>query len=162
MLRLIGLDSGPLGLLTHPKPALDKQGQPTPPMLCFAWLQEVLRSEVVVALPSIAHYELRREYLLRANTVSLQKLDALREVVEFLPMDDAVLEEAALLWAKVRASGRPTADPKALDIDCLVATQVRLFARSLGLGEDEWIVATTDVGDLPRLAPAATWNAISS
>jgi len=61
----------------------------------------------------------------------------------------------------VRASGRPTADPKALDIDCLVATQTRLFAQSLGLGDDEWIVATTDVGDLPRLAPAATWNAIS-
>lgn len=154
MLRLVGLDSGPLSLLTHPKPSPFAEG-------CLVWLEGLLLSEIIVVLPSIADYELRREYVLRGNAVSLDKLDALREIVEFASLSEAALIEAASLWAKVRRSGEPTADPKALDIDCLVATQIRLFAQSEGLGEAEFIVATTDVGDLPRLAPAARWQDIS-
>jgi len=154
MLRLVGLDSGPLGLLTHPKPSETAQA-------CIRWLGALLVADVAVVLPSIAHYELRREYLLRDNTVSLEKLETLREVLDISAMNDAVLDEAAQLWAKVRRGGQPTAGSKALDIDCLVATQIRIFAREMGVSETEWMVATTDVGDLPRLAPAAHWPDIS-
>jgi hypothetical protein len=109
----------------------------------------------------MADYELRREYLLRGNDVSLKKLDSLRKVVSYLPVSDTALNDAATLWAKTRAAGKPTADPKALDADCIIVAQIREFANELGLGNDEFIIATVDIGDLPRLAPAARWTDIS-
>lgn len=153
MPQLVGLDSGPLGLLTHPKPSSEA-------IACANWLRDLLVAQVRVLLPAIVDYELRREYLLRGNAVSLRKLDALRNSVEFVPLSQDALERAAALWAQVRQAGRPTSDPKALDGDCILAAQVRLIAEAAGLGDDEFIIATTDVGDFPFLAPAEKWQNI--
>ena len=55
---------------------------------------------------------------------------------------------AASLWAIVRQTGRPTASPDSLDVDCILAAQA-LDAASIG---DRVIVATSNVVHLSRLA----------
>jgi predicted nucleic acid-binding protein len=109
-------------------------------------------------VPSIADYELRREYLRRHSAGALRELDAIARRLDVPPISDAVLRRAAALWAQSRQSGRPTSDPKALDNDCILVAQSRLEAEALYLRDDEWTIATSDVGDLPFLAPAALWR----
>ncbi len=152
-LQLVVLDTGPLGLVTHPKPSPDAKA-------CLAWLQHLLDQDVRVLVPAIADYELRREYLLRRNTISLRKLDLLSEAGLFLPLSGEALHHAAQLWAQTRQAGRPTSDAKALDGDCILVAQVQLEAARLELEESEWMIATTDVGDIPHLAPAKLWSEI--
>ena len=65
---------------------------------------------------------------------------------------------AAELWAEVRQSGRPTADPKALDGDVILAAQAKLLSER---SESEVIVATTNIGHLKRFVPAADWQSIT-
>lgn len=152
-LKLVGLDGGPLGLLTHPTPS-------PPAIECIAWLQSLLDGEVRVVLPAISDYEIRREYLLRQNQVSIRRLDALREIVDWAEIEDEVLIEGSELWSQIRRKGKPTSHPKSLDVDCLIATQVRRYAETLGFTEEEWLIATVDIGDMPNLAPAAHWTKI--
>ena len=63
---------------------------------------------------------------------------------------------AAELWAEARRRGRPTADPKELDCDVILAAQAGLIAR----GGDEPVIATTNVGHLALFADARTWQDI--
>ena len=154
-LHLIALDTGPLGLVSHPRPSPEA-------IECLDRVAEWVEAGVRVLVPAVADYELRREYLRRNSTSALKRLDALPELLEYVPLSDEALRRAAALWARTRQAGRATADPKALDGDCIIASQVRLEAEALGLSEDEWIIATVDVGDMPRLAPAARWRDIKA
>lgn len=64
--------------------------------------------------------------------------------------------QAATFWVEIRRSGQPTADPKALDGDVILAAQAHLL-------QDETtqvIVATTNVAHLSRLVTALDWQAI--
>jgi hypothetical protein len=63
------------------------------------------------------------------------------------------LRLAAKLWAQARNAGIPTADPKELDCDVLIAAQ----ALSLDVSPAELVIATTNVGHLARFVPAALW-----
>lgn len=152
-LQLVALDTGPLGLVTHPRPSPEAAA-------CSAWVAALVRDGVRVVVPAIADYELRREYLLRNATKAISELDAAARYLDWLPISDDVLHRAAQLWAQSRQSGRPTSDAKALDGDCILVAQVQLEVARLELHEDEWMIATTDVGDLPHLAPAKRWNEI--
>ena len=51
---------------------------------------------------------------------------------------------AAEFWSQVRRAGLPTADPQALDADCILAAQATL----LGGPGDDIVIATTNVGHL--------------
>ncbi len=153
-LQLVALDTGPLGLVTHPKPSPEAAA-------CSAWVAALVRDGVRVVVPAIADYELRREYLLRRSTKALRELDAAAIHLEVLPISDDVLHHAAELWAQTRQAGRPTSDAKALDGDCILVAQVQLEVARLELNQDEWMIATTDVGDLPHLAPAKKWSDIN-
>lgn len=74
-------------------------------------------------LPEIVDYEVRRE-LLRGNKVQgLARLDLLKSAIWYLPITTPIMEKAAELWADVRRRGMPTADPKALDCDVILAAQ---------------------------------------
>ena len=63
---------------------------------------------------------------------------------------------AAELWAEARRRGRPTADPKELDCDVVLAAQAGLIARAW----DEPVIATTNVGHLTLFADARAWQEI--
>ncbi len=79
MSRVVVLDAGPLGLVTNPRRS------PTS-AACATWLQSLLGAGLRVVLPEIADYEVRRE-LLRANkTKGIAHLDALGQLIEYLPI----------------------------------------------------------------------------
>lgn len=155
MLQLFVLDTGVLGLLTHPRPSPEATA-------CIRWLQVLLAFPVRVVLPAIADYELRREYLLRNNERALQKLDELHLLLEVQAITDTALKRGAELWAQTRQAGRPTSDAKALDGDCILVAQFLLACGEFGMEVQDAIIATTDVGDLSFPAPAARWQNIAA
>lgn len=150
MTKLVLLDAGPVGLLTR-SPRVPEAAA------CYGWLRARLVSGNRVLLPEIADYEVRRE-LLRLNArAALRRLDALHNETLYLPLTTLVMRHAAELWAQMRRDGTPTADPQALDGDVILSAQA-LAARQ---PDDTLIVATTNVGHLGRLVPAARWQDIA-
>ena len=106
-------------------------------------------------MPEISDYEVRRE-LLRINSLSgIMRLDRLPETIEYLPITTAAMRLAAEFWAQGRQSGQPTADPKELDGDVILAAQAVL------LGVPDLVVATTNVGHLSRYVAAKRWQDVS-
>jgi toxin FitB len=146
MSRVVLLDAGPLGMASHPlrNPAVE------------AWLFRLVRSRVVVAIPEIADYEVRRE-LIRANrTAGIARLDELKLELRYLPITTDIMLRAAAFWAQVRRQGVPTAPDLALDADViLAATAAEQAARG-----DDVTIATTNPRHLERLAPAQLWHEI--
>jgi predicted nucleic acid-binding protein len=149
MNRLILLDSGRLGMVTNPK----AKGLP---LACQQWLKTLLKRGERFAIPEIADYEVRRE-LLRANLLkSVRRLDHLTQTLEYIPIQTDTMLLAASLWAEVRKRGQPTADPKALDGDVILAAQAQILANETA----EVIIATTNVGHLIRFATVLNWQDI--
>jgi hypothetical protein len=79
MSKVVLPDSSPLGLVTNPR-------MTDTALLCNEWLEALLVANVRVIIPEIADYEIRRE-LLRANkTRGIQRLDLLKQELEYLPL----------------------------------------------------------------------------
>lgn len=135
------LDSGPLGKIAHPRRRPE----------IAAWFDRLTASERSVYLLEIADYETRRNFLLEYLTKALERLDALRTTLIYLPLDTAVMVKAAELWAQTRKIGNPTADPKELDGDVILAAQ------ALAVGG---IVITDNSGHLGRFVTVRTWSEI--
>ncbi len=148
MSAVVILDSGPVGLLAQRKGVV-------PAEACRQWQRDLLAAGVRVVLPEITDYEVRRE-LLRINSLSgITRLDRLAATVEYLPVTTAAMRKAAELWAQVRQQGRPTADPKELDGDVILAAQTLL------LGVPDVVVATTNIGHLARYVNAKQWQDVT-
>ena len=154
MVRLILLDSGPLGLIVR---------APSKPQVvrCVTWLNAVMATGATVIIPEIAHYEVRRE-LLRIRAVgSLRRLDyALDPSSGFrhLTLATDAMIRAAEFWAFLRQSSIPTASPDALDADAILAGQAALA----GQPGDTVTIATRNLAHLNRFPgiDAQTWDQI--
>src|SRR5215831_16576630 len=138
MSRVVVLDSGPLGLLSYSRSLREASD-------CNEWLQRHLSNGSTVIVPEIADYELRRELLRTGLTRGILRLETLLTVqgIDYLPITTPAMRLAAEFWARARRGGRPTADPKALDADVILAAQASLIGMA-----DEVIVATTNVDHL--------------
>ena len=148
LLRLaVFLDSTPLSELAHPKTSGAFR----------AWLVKFGISSSLVAIPAIADYEVRRELLRLGRAKSIERLDELSRLNEFVPVTQPALLLAAEFWARVRREGRPTAGAEALDADVILAAQAATWARDTG---DDIIVATSNARHLARFVPAAHWTEI--
>ena len=141
MIRAVLLDSGPLGRLAHPRPNAE----------ITAWLDGLLATDVIVIAPEIADYEVRRSLLLADLSPSVARLDGLKEVLTYLPLNTEVMLKAAELWAAGRKRGQPTADPKELDGDVILAAQ------ALQVGA---VIATENVAHLAQFVPARHWREV--
>lgn len=147
------LDTGILGRLCHPR---QKQNQPV-----AEWLARRLSSDSEVAevfLPEIADYELRRKLLhliakQQAASTSLQRLDDLGKLLEYLPFDTETMRQAAQIWADARIQGIPTAEAPAVDGDVI------LVAQALAVNGT---IVTTNRKHLSRFVPAMDWTEIST
>lgn len=148
-MRLVFLDSGPLGMLVHPR----AQGRTRQ---CQQWVRDLLAAQARVCIPEIADYEVRRKLIHLEQTASLARLDRLQIGFEFAPITRDVMLLSAELWAQARRRGRPMAAPEALDGDCILAAQAQLAA---GPG-DAPIVATDNVGHLGLFVDARPWEQI--
>jgi predicted nucleic acid-binding protein len=150
MSRIVLLDSEPLGMVTTPKAKSPVYQE------CKVWFNSLEPKGYMVMLPEIADYEVRRE-LLRANKLSgIQRLDQLKATLTYLPITTEVMLKAAEFWAKARRRARPTADPKALDGDVILAAQAALVADE----GHEVILATTNVEHLSQFVDAREWGLI--
>jgi hypothetical protein len=87
-MRLIILDTGTLGLLTHP-------GAHPTALACRTWAQDRLAAGARVILPGIADYELRRGPIRAGKVAGLRRLDAARAGFEFDPVTQAAVDKAA-------------------------------------------------------------------
>jgi predicted nucleic acid-binding protein len=151
-MRAIVLDSTPLGLIIK-RPRFGA-GE-----VCRAWLKKHLESGILVYVPAIVVYELRRELIRIGSTGSLKLLAQFihGEPGRYLPLTDADLAKAAELWAAARQQGVPTADPHALDIDVILAAQTL----ALNLPAEQYVIATSNVGHLSRFVSARSWSDIA-
>lgn len=149
MSRTVVLDAGPLGLVTNPKNSPQS-------LACAEWLQALVASGTQVILPEISDYEVRRELLRAQKLTGIGRLDALAGLLRYLPITTTAVRQAAVLWAKTRQQGQPTAGDKALDGDVILAGQ------ALTLDASDVVVATTNVGHLSRFVPADLWQNIKS
>lgn len=152
MSQFLFLDSGPLGLLTHPQRSAEA-------VAIAEWLSRCLLSGSRVIVPAIVYYELKRELLRAKKTVGIARLDAFINATpgRYLPLSDEALRLAAELWAKARAEGQPTSDPKALDIDLIIAAQVLSFGPAL----TNIIVVTGNQRHFSSFVPAKRWEEIA-
>ena len=75
----------------------------------------------------------------------------------YFPITTDVMRRAAQLWADARNRGRPTADPKALDADVILAAQAQLIGEAAG---DRVIVATDNIRHLAQFVEARSWQEI--
>jgi predicted nucleic acid-binding protein len=141
---IIVLDAGPLGMLSNPNASIANRQ-------CYQWMESLVAKGVRVCVPEIADYEVRRE-LLRANKLhGISRLNIVKNAVTYLPITTEIMLKAAELWAQARKSGLPTADPKALDCDVILAAQAL---------DVEGIVATENIGHLTRFVRASSWRDI--
>ena len=152
-MRVVVLDSGPLGLAC---------GSPSKPAVarCQAWLRALDIAGVRVVIPEIADYEVRRGLLHAGTAASLARLDGLRGPdghLVYEPITTAAMRLAAELWAAARRAGLPTAGPRSLDADAILAAQAVLACDPA----DTVTVATTNVGHLARFVDARPWDQIA-
>ena len=158
---MIFLDSGPLGLVTHPKANAESTN-------CIAWLLGLLEKEgVKVCIPEICDYEIRRDYVRRVekNTdpqdavrakKALENLDQLKTVISYVQINTPMMNRSAQLWASARNNGISTADDKSLDCDVILAAQALVSTPAT----DNLIIATSNVRHLARFAKAQKWEDI--
>jgi len=145
------LDTGILGQLCHPR---RKQNQPV-----TKWLLKILGEhsvDVWVFLPEIADYELRRKLLHligkgQSTSKSIDRLNSLGRLLDYLPLDTEVMHHAAELWARCRNQGWPLSGEHALDGDVILAAQARLVGGT---------IATTNRKHLEIFVPAKPWEEI--
>lgn len=145
------LDAGPLSVLTNPK-------HPPETVAALNWAVNMMIAGHVFIVPAIADYEVRRELERAGKTNGITALDAWNSAYpdRYLPFSDSALRRGAQLWARARNAGTPTADPRELDADVLIAAQ----ALDTGLPIRDMIIATVNVGHLSLFVPADLWSNI--
>jgi hypothetical protein len=151
MSEYVLLDSGPLSeACRNPRHRLALQ--------CNQWLDYLHTRGVLVAVPEITDYEVRRELTRVAATASLKRLYALVTAGGLIDMPVTTMEwrQAALFWADARRQGIPTAHPHALDADVILAA----CAATVGQPGDTVIVGTTNTIHLARFCDARLWTTI--
>jgi hypothetical protein len=150
--RLVLLDAGVVGLLFS-SPGLASVS------LGLAWMRRLIAADVVVTITNLTDYEVRRELIRLKATRKLFLLDSLQPSVLAAEVTPEAWLKAAEFWAIVRSTGKPTADPHALDGDAILAG----VAATIGVPGDSVTIATTNVGHLSRFpgVDARRWETIS-
>jgi predicted nucleic acid-binding protein len=143
MTKAVVLDSGPLGRLTHADYSRNQDIR--------ARLSSLLDREVVVFLPEIADYEIRRNLIVENLKGSLANLNDLPSLITYLPISTADMRLAAELWAKSRKTGRSIGDPKELNADVILAAQAIRHGAT---------IATDNIGHLGQFTEARPWASI--
>jgi hypothetical protein len=146
MARIVLLDSGPLGMVTHPRLNRDVAD----------WFARLRRTGVAIRVPEIADYEVRRELIRSGRTTGISRLDALGRELGLIPVSRDVWLVAAERWAGARRIGRPTAEPAALDGDMILAAS----SRQMSASGDQPVIATTNVDHLALFVDARFWRDI--
>ena len=87
MPRIVLLDTGPLGMVSYPRPNRD----------VVEWIKNLLQSGAGILVPEIADYEVRRELLRAKKTKGIKRLDDLTRTMGYVPITDEALDGDAIL-----------------------------------------------------------------
>ena len=143
------LDSMVLGELCHPRQSLS---QPV-----WEWVNSILDvGDDRVFLPELCDYEVRRKLLHlihqgQQTHRSIDRLNKLASVLEYLPIDTLTMRKAAEFWAEARSRGQPTSPEPALDGDAILAAQAALIGGTIVTSNRKHLsqfVPTLDRNDL--------------
>lgn len=148
MSKLILLDAGPLGMISHPRADRNKE--------ILEWVIFALEKGYQIVVPEIADYEIRRELCRSDKILGLRRLDSLKMELGFLSINSDAMLKAAELWAYVRKQGKPTAGDAELDADAILAAQ----AITAQTEERETVIATCNVKHLELFTTAKLWSEI--
>jgi predicted nucleic acid-binding protein len=152
---IVFLDSGIIGLLSSPN---DRELA----VNCQSWLYRLLARSVYVVSSDICDYEVRRglELALHKNphVSGLSRLDGLAQIIDFLPTERIVLQEAAKIWAAARIAGQGTAGDRELDADIIIAAHWLILTEEYP--GQAVTIATTNVKHLSRFTVARSWEEI--
>ncbi len=146
MSRVILLDAGPLGMVTHPRKNPEAK----------TWLKILLQSNVSVIIPEISDYEVRRELIRSDKVQGINRLDMLQLITGYAPITTEVMRKAAQLWAIARNQGQPTADNRSLDADVILAATAQIISEQ----DNDVVIATSNVRHLERFTSAKLWGDI--
>ena len=153
---IVLIDSGILGKLCNPNSSAEVEA-------ARERLYTLLAKGVYIVSSQICDYEVRRSLILNSlrgfSSEAIDNLNKLSEFVDFLPVNNSVLQEAASLWAEARIQGIPTADDKSLDADIIICAQCKRL-------EKEYpgryiVIATTNIKHLSRFTKAKEWQEIN-
>jgi predicted nucleic acid-binding protein len=148
VVKVVFLDSGPLGLLANPNN--------TPqPVTCRQWLADMEAAGHRLIVPEITDYEVRRELLRLGSALAVSLLNGLGFRLEYLPIDTRCMRKAAELWALARQKGKPTAGDNTIDADMILIAQALTFA------QPNTIIATTNLGHFRTYIAAELWSNIT-
>ena len=89
----------------------------------------------------------------QAHQRSLDRLDALSEILRYLPLSTAVMRQAAQFWAEYRLRGQPTGPDQEIDGDVILAAQAKSVKA---------IVVTDNTKHFTQFVPAKTWQQLAS
>ncbi len=142
------LDTGVLGLVTHPRTEGGRE--------CARWMRDLISADVEFIVPEVCDYELRREYVRINSTNGLKKLDELGNVLRFEKVDSDIWKAAAALWAECRNKGKPLAPDNALDGDVILVALTQKVQDG-----NATVVATTNVKHLEDHVDARPWDEIT-
>jgi predicted nucleic acid-binding protein len=149
------LDTGPLSNCTvlpgGPNQTLSHSQQ------CRQSLDDCQAAGRRILVPAVAYYEVLRDLERRQASSKIIRLKGfVLHPSRFIPVTTPHFEHAARLWGQAHQSGKPTADPHALDADVIIAAQ----ALSLGLPTSDFLVVTTNPNHLSRFVPVDVWTNI--
>ena len=155
-MALILLDAGLVGLLiveaNGRNATRDEESQ-----AFRAWYEATAGTTHEFAITDLTRYEVLRGLLAVEASAKLRRLEELRQATIGVHVAPENWDLAADLWAKSRRQGKPTADPKSLDGDAILAAVAVFLSRS----EETVIVATTNVRHLLNLGTdARDWRDI--
>jgi predicted nucleic acid-binding protein len=126
---------------------------------CQEWFYTLLSKGVLFISSTICEYEVKRELIRRNKVEELNNLNELKQWLEFLPIDDTILDLAAHNWADARNKGIPAADNKSLDADMIICSTYQIL-------QQQWkgryvVIATKNVKHLSYFCDAQQWQDIS-
>ena len=152
---IVLIDSGVLGKICNPNPSDEVNA-------IKEWMYSLLAKGVVLVTSQICDYEVRRSLTLNTlkgfSSEGIDNLNLLAEIIDFLPVTEAVLKQAAQIWAEARNKDIPTADEKSLDADVIICSQWQLLTKEYP--GRYVVIATTNVKHLSRFAQAKQWQQI--
>jgi predicted nucleic acid-binding protein len=152
MARIILLDSTPPALVCRPRGHARGDA-------CRRWLDTIRFSGILVVIPEIADYEVRRELIRRGARTGLTRLDSLAGRLVYDPLTTPIMRKAVEFWADLRRRGLPTAGEEDLGADAILAAHAALIGSPL----DTVTVATSNLRHLARFPgiDAQDWSTIS-
>lgn len=157
---IVILDTGIIGIITNPNNSPET-------IECENWLYGLFSRGARIISSDICDYEIRRGLELACININnkspyisllankrggIEKLDELRNILEFLPVSFSLLERASYLWGKSRSISQPLSSNSVLDVDIILCAQWEILSEE-NPGR-EIIIATKNVRDLGRYANA--------